>query len=194
MPDIPNVPGVPPLTSYAANTAVLLIADIASALLGFFGPEWGVFLNGFAVLSYDNQMSFSYGQDWKISTYPVEQGSYQSYDKVQLPSEIRCRFSAGGSVFNRQQMLASIDAVMSDINLYDIVTPENVYLSYNFMHRSYDRDAESAGMIVIDLGFMEILETATAQFQNTASPVNAGQTSQGNTPTSEPTFATIPVT
>ena len=186
--DVPNVPGVPALSSYSTNNIALLVEDAASVLLGLITatPQWGIYLNGVAVLSYDNQLSFSYKQDWKISTYPVEQGSFQTYDKVQTPSEIRCRFSAGASTVNRQEMLASVDAVMSDTNLYDVVTPENVYLHYNFSHRDYDREAESAGMVVIDVWLIEIMETATAQYQSTQSPVNAGQQGQGNTPTQTP--------
>ena len=189
--NVPNVPGVPPLSSYSTNPVDLLIADVIGVVLGLLGaPQWGIYLNGFPVLSYDNQISFGYKQDWKVSTYPVEQGSFQSYDKVQLPSEIRCRFSAGASAVNRQEMLASIDAVMSDTNLYDVVTPEEVYLNYNFMHRDYDREAESAGMVVIDIWLMEIIETATAQFQNTQSPANAGQQGLGNVPPQTPSAAT----
>jgi len=181
MANVPNVPGVPLLNGYSASNIALLASDAASVLLGTFSTtQWGIYLNGAPVLSYDNQMFFSYAQDWKISTYPVEQGSFQSYDKVQLPSEIRCRFSSGGSTVNRQEMLASVDAVMSDTNLYDVVTPENVYLNYNFSHRDYDRNAESAGMIVIDIWLIEIIQTATAQYQNTASPTTAGQQSSGS--------------
>ena len=190
--DVPNVPGVPSLSSYSPNNIGLLVEDAVSVLLGTLGllPQWGIYLNGVEVLSYDNQVSFGYKQDWKISTYPVEQGSFQSYDKVQLPSEIRCRFSAGASTINRQEMLASIDAVMSDTNLYDVVTPENVYLNYNFSHRDYDREAESAGMVVIDVWLIEILETATAQYQTTQSPANAGQQGLGNVPTQTPSAST----
>ena len=54
MADVPNVPGVPSLSSYAANTVVLLVEDVLSALFGFAPPEWGIFLNGLPVLSYDN--------------------------------------------------------------------------------------------------------------------------------------------
>ena len=77
MANVPNVPGVPPLSSYGANNITLLVEDAVSVVLGTLGaPQWGIYLNGVAVLSYDNQVSFSYKQDWKISTYPVEQGSF----------------------------------------------------------------------------------------------------------------------
>lgn len=179
--DVPNVPGVPPLSSYSPNNVVLLVADAIASLIGFFlPPQWGIYLNGFPVLSYDNQPSFGYKQDWAIAHYPVEQGAFQSYDKVQLPAEIRCRFSTGGSVFNRQQMLASIDAVMSTTQVYDVVTPEKTYLSFNFSHRDYEREAENVGLITIDVWLIEIIQTATAQFQSTSTPVVAGQQGLGN--------------
>jgi hypothetical protein len=188
--DVPNVPGVPPLPSYSPNNIVLLVADAIAAIIGFFaGPQWGIFLNGAPVLSYDNQVSFGYKQDWALSNYPVEQGAFQTYDKVQLPSEIRCRFSAGASVTNRESMLSSVDAVMSDTNLYDVVTPENVFLGYNFTHRDYDRAAENVGLIVIDVWLQEIMETATAQYQNTSTPAVAGQNGLGNVSTSTPSSA-----
>lgn len=181
MPQVPNVPGVPALSSYAEDDIALLFADVLTAIFDVLFPQqWGIFLDGVPVLSYDNQVNFGYSQDWKISTYPVEQGSFQTYDKIQLPSEIRCRFSAGASVTNRQEMLDSIDAVMNTTDLYDVVTPEEVYLGYNFMHRDYDRQAERVGLIEIDVTLMEVLETATAQFQDTLDPTTSGQVGLGN--------------
>lgn len=180
MPDVPFVPGVPALSSYGANPIELLLEDAVSVLLQILGVQWGIFLNGIPVLSYDNQVSFGYSQDWDISTYPVEDGSFTTYDKVQEPSEIRVRFSAGADVINRQTMLQSVDAVMSTTALYDVVTPEAIFLNYNFMHRDYDREAARVGLIVIDLYLKEVIETATASFQNTQLPSYAGQVGLGN--------------
>jgi hypothetical protein len=173
---------------------VLLLADVIEAIFGVLSPQWGIFLDGIPVLTYDNQVNFEYSQDWKISTYPVEQGSFQSYDKVQLPSEIRCRFSAGASTTNRQEMLQSIDSVMSDTQLYDVVTPEIVYLQYNFHHRDYNREAARVGLVEIDVHLIEVLETATAQFQDTASAAVSGQVGLGNVsanPTASQTQADV---
>lgn len=181
MPDIPNVPGVPALSGYSSELPTLLFADAAAALLSFLAPNtWGIFLDGIPVLLYDTQVNFEYLQDWKVSTYPVEQGAFQSYDKVQLPSEIRVRLAAGASVFNRQAMLDSIDLQMSTTLTYDIVTPEKVYLNYNFTHRSYSKEAANVGLVEIDLMFVEIMETATAQFQDTLDPTASGQVGLGN--------------
>jgi hypothetical protein len=181
MPNVPNVPGVPPLSSYGANDVILLTADVISAIAGFSTPVWGIYLDGVPVIAADNQVTFGLKQDFPISNYPQEQGAFQNYDKVQLPMEIRARFSAGGSEIDRQNFLASIDAVMNTVDLYDVVTPEQVYQSFNFTHRDLERTAENGvGLIVVDLWLEEIRVTSTATFQNTANPSVAGQQGSGN--------------
>jgi hypothetical protein len=189
---VPNVPGVPPLSSYAVNSIVLLTADVIGALLGFFSaPIWGIYLNGTPVIEADSQIDFAYKQDSPISTYPVEQGQFQSYDKVQMPAEIRCRFSAGGTESNRQNFLQSIEGIFNTIDLFDVVTPEAVYTNYNFTHRDWDRTADKGvGLIVVDLWLTEVRQTATAQYQNTQNPANAGQQGQGAVPTEQPSADT----
>jgi hypothetical protein len=184
--DVPNVLGVPPLASYAPNNVALLVADVVSAIFNFLAPQWGIFLDGVNVLDYDNQVSFSFRKDWSVATYPVEQGSFQTYDKVEQPGEIRCRFSTGGSTINRQLMLSTLQAAMTTTLTYDVLTPETTYLSYNFTHMDYDRDAESAGMLVVDVWLKEVIQTATAQFQSTANPTVAGAVGGGNVQTSQP--------
>ena len=182
MVDIPNVPGVPPLPSYSANDIVLLTEDLISLLIGSAGPQWGIFLDGEAVIAADSTISFEYKQDTPVSDYPVEDGGFQSYDKVQLPGDIRMRFTAGGSVANRANFLASIDDVMNTTDLYDVLTPEEVYLSFNFVHRDINKRTASngVGLIAVDLWLTEIRVTATATFSNTQQPSGAGQQNAGN--------------
>jgi hypothetical protein len=190
MANVPNVPGVPSLSSYSPNNITLLLEDVVSEIIGALLPQWGIFLDGIPVLTYDNQLNFGYSQEWRISTYPVEQGSFMNYDKVQVPSEIRCRFSAGASAINRQAMLQSIDAVMNTTDLYDVVTPEKVFISYNFIRREYDREAANVGLVVIDLILMEVIQTATAQFSNTQNPTMGSQYGVGTVPVGTPSSST----
>lgn len=181
MPNVPNVPGVPALVSYSIDTIVLLAQDLIGSIGGNFGSQWGIFLNGEQVLDYDNVVSFGHRQDFPVSDYPVEDGGFQSYDKVQLPFGIRVRVSAGGSDARRQAFLSSIDAVMNTLDLYDVVTPEAVYPSCNFVHRDVERTAtDGAGLITVDLHLTEIRITATATFNDTQAPPTASQQNIGN--------------
>lgn len=180
MPNVPNVPGVPALLSYSPFSVVLLVQDVARAVLGPFVTRWGIFLNGVPVLAADNQISFEYLQDFPISDYPVEKGGFQSYNKVQLPGDIRVSFSAGGSEENRQAFLASVDAVMNTISLYDVVTPEKIFLGYNFTHRNFRRTAQrGVGLIVVELRLTEVRPVVTTTFTSTQQPGIAGRQGAG---------------
>lgn len=181
MTGVPKVPGVPNLGSYAASAIVLLIEDVINLVIGEPQTLWGVYLDGELVIESDSMVSFDLRQDLPVSDYQVEEGAFQSYDKVQLPTEIRLRVSAGGDLVNRQRFLQSIDAVMNTTDLYDIVTPEMIYPSYNFSHRDFRRQSDQGnGLIVVDLWMTQIRETSQATFTNTAQPGAAGQQNSGN--------------
>lgn len=172
MPNVPNVPGVPALASYAAQTIALIFSDVVSALGIFGSPGWDVQLNGVSVLDFDSVVSFSFKQDSPVSDYPVEDGGFQSYDKVQLPAEIRLSVAAGGSVARRASFLQSINDEFNTVDLYDIVTPEEVYASFNFTRREV-RTRESdrgVGLIIVELTFTQIRVTTTTTFSNTQQP------------------------
>jgi hypothetical protein len=181
MANVPRVPGVPNLSSYSIVPAALLLADQVGALLGFQRVIWGIYFNGFPIIDFDSFLAMDLRQDNPISDYPVELGGFQSYDKVQLPIEIRVRLAAGGSVASRALFLQSIEAVMNTVDLYDIVTPERVYLGYNFTHRDFRRAADQGnGLITVDLWLTEVRESQQAAFVNTQTPSGAGQQNIGN--------------
>lgn len=192
--NVPNVPGVPSvLRALGASTTVsLLVSDAVSLFSGSqFSQQWGIYLGAFPVVVADNVVSFDYRQQWTISDYPVEQGAFESYDKVQTPYNGRFRFTAGGSETNRQLLLDSIAAVAGDLNLYTIITPEAIYTSCNVTHYDYSRSSNNgAGLITVDVWAEEVRQTVTAAMSNTASPSSASQTNVGTVQTTTAPAAT----
>jgi hypothetical protein len=214
MPDIPNVPGVPSLSSYSASGVVLLAVDTALLVKRVLQPQWGIYLNGAPVIASSlasllglssiagavNSVSslfganafslfsivdFEYKQDWSVSDYPVEGGGFLSYDKVQLPFDVRMRVAAGGSESNRQALLNAVDTAANSLSLYDVYTPEKIYSSCNITHYDYKRTSSNGvGLIIVDIWLTEIRVSATATFTNTQQPGNAGQVGLGNVQTS----------
>ncbi|MHB8272814.1 phage baseplate protein [Bradyrhizobium sp.] len=180
MPDVPQVPGVPQLSSYSANSVVLLVADAISAFSGLFGPTWGIFLDGTQAFAYNSIVDFDYKQDWPVSDYPVEDGGFLSYDKVQLPFDVKVRVASGGSESDRQDLLTSVLAAANMLSLYDVVTPEQTYSSCNITHVDFKRtNTNGVGMILIDIWFIEIRVTSTSNFSNTQTPAVAGKQGAG---------------
>lgn len=174
VPPLPRLPGIiilpPPLLTFDSGRAQSVGR-----------PQWGLFLNGQPAVVADSVLSFSYKQDWIIADYPLEgaQGtgavlSFESYDKVQVPFDVRLRFTAGGSDADRQALLRSVDAAAGSLNLYDAVTPEATYVSVNPTHYDYRRtNTNGVGLITIDVWCTQVIVTATSKFTQTQQPGSA---------------------
>lgn len=181
-PNVPNVPGVPPLlrNPNAASAVVsLLVSETIRFLVAPFSAQWGIYQDGFPVVVADSVVSFGFKQAWTVSDYPVEEGAFESYDKVASPFNARVRFASGGTTAARQALLDSIGAIAGNLELYDVVTPEIIYQSVNVTQFDYNRDHMTAGMLIIDVFLLEIRVNATASFANTKSPGAAGTTNGG---------------
>lgn len=167
----------------------LVTQDAFGLLASAFGQQpWGIYYGGVPVIIADNVVEVQYRQQWSISDFPVEQGAFASYDKVQIPYDARLRFTAGGSAANRAAMLASIAAIAGDTNLYDVVTPEAVYLSCNFTHYDYTRRSnEGLGLLSVDIWLIEVRQAASAAMSNTQDPSGASQVNGGTVQTTPAT-------
>lgn len=195
MPDIPNVPGVPALTNYAIGNFTLVTSDLIGILAGgLINNVWGIFLFGIPVLAAaDSFVAFETKSDYSVPDYPVEQGSFQSYNKVALPREIRVTACCGGSEVRRQVFIDSIDLLIPNTFLYDVVTPERAYLNYNFTHSDMTRQAQrGVGLVTVNLYLTEIRQSAIAAFLQTAIPGIAGAVGLGNVQASAPAEAGLP--
>ena len=163
---------------------VLLTQDIFISSLTN-SQRWGIYLDGVPVVVCDNVVSVDYKERWNISKYPVEDGSFATYNKVQEPFEARVRFSAGGSAANRQDLLQSIQSIIGDLNLYDVVTPEVTYPSVTLTMQDYKRAShEGVGLIAVDVGCEQVRVTGSSTTgSNTQSPTAASQVQDGNVQT-----------
>lgn len=189
-----SFPGLPSLSAANAElfTAIALITEDGDLSASQYSSQWGIFLDGSPVVVADNVLSMEFKQDFKISNYPVEQGGFASYNKVQLPFEVRFRFSTGGSSADRAAMLNSIAAVMGDTNLYDVVTPDATYINVNFVHQDYRRTAETGnGLLSVDVWCEEvrsaslIVSSSGTATSSTTTPDTSGSTSaSSSTPNS----------
>lgn len=209
MANVFQVPGVPPLSSFLAGGLSFLTSDVPiGAILGQATLQWGIFLNNIPIVLPANPLSpilqplgfvnaiiggpvfpisasfidVEYKQDWPISDYPVEQGGFQSYDKVQLPFAFRVRLAVSGNAAVLQTFLSSIQSIANDVSgLYTIVTPSQIYQSCTVTHYDYQRRAEQGvSLLIVDLWFIQVRQTATVTlFQSTQSPAFAGQQNTG---------------
>lgn len=181
--NVPNLPGVPPVFRSAASSALtsLLTTDAYSLLTGIFGaPQWGLYFFGIPVVVADTVTRLGLEKSWQISDYPVENGGFQSYNKVYVPFRNTFRFVAGENSSNRQALLASIEAISGNLLQYDVVTPDAVYSGVNVTGFGYDRSADrGVGLLEVDVHVEEVRDNALAAFSNTLDPANAAQVGSG---------------
>ena len=191
MPNVFNVPGVPALTGYLAGSLSLLVQDAISIFFGAPQSQWGLFLNGIPIIVADSVVSFDYTGEFRILDYPIEQGSFETYNKVRVPFTVKLRFATGGTISDRTDFLNSIEQVIGDLNLYDAVTPERIYHNVNVHHQDYRRTAtQGVGLLTVDLHVEEVRVTASSSFTNTQQPDGANPASGGTVMASPITVTT----
>lgn len=180
-PLVPLLPGVPQLVRsvlFPPPALPTIGAQNQGALWSSsqLGPVWGIFdKNNRKVLAPDSTLNFNQRKEWSIPDFPIQRGSYATYNKVQIPGDYTERFSKGGSLSDRTAFLKTIDDIAGDLNLYSIVTPERTYIECNI--RAYEvtrRDKNAAYFLDdVDIHFREIRQV-TAQYSATsASTANA---------------------
>lgn len=194
-PVVPNAPGVPPVARLpgAAIPAspVLLIADAASvvqSVASLFGTSWGVFdsngnqvvgqgvnsiLNVVTGLGTGNVLDLDFHASWAISESPVEQGAFQSYNKVQRPYDVSLTVTAGGSNANRSLLLNQVIALMPSTDLFTVGMPEQSIASVNPINYAFSRRADRGlGLLIITIFFKQIRPAGNPQFSTTGTPAS----------------------
>jgi hypothetical protein len=175
---------------------VLLTADAVSVLNAFSGPQWGIFLNGVQVVGQNvlvnfltslvgfgngNFLDLDYKVRWAIAEYPVEQGAFQSYNKVQTPFDIAVTITAGGSVVNRELLLTQVEAIIGSTDTFQIRMPEGSFDSVNPVAYGYRRSADRGlGLLEVSILFKQIRPAGNPIFSTTQTP--------GNTPSATPSI------
>lgn len=157
---VPQVAGVPALLGgFGPVAAIGSLIDIASSLPTSLAPMWGIFLNGEAVVTADSVISMDARAEAVISDYPLEGGTFESYDKVDRPFDVRFRFASGGNDANRAALFASIKALMADKqNQYMFIAPEDIFDGVTISHFDYHRTSiNGVGLPAIDVWGWQLL-------------------------------------
>lgn len=191
-PDVPIAPGVPPLlrppNAAAAVTAPVMLADAVPFLIG--ETTWGIFRDGAQVITAETVLAVEYKKNSSIADYPVERGSFESYNKVEIPFDARVRFASGGTNAQRTALLNSIAAIADDLNLYDVVTPEAVYQNVNIAHYDYRRTSTAGlGLLSVDVWCLQVRIAPGPGGDVAKSPSAAPQFNGGAVQTTPPTAA-----
>ncbi len=189
------------------GSTILLVADAVSVVSSFLTSDWGIFLNGVQVVGQGvgsfianlsgigsgNFRDLAFRSAFDISKYPVENGAFMSYNKVQKPYDVAVTVTAGGSNINRQILLAQIEAIIGSLDLYDVIMPEGPIKGLNpvgyALQRQHDR---GLGLLMVEIFFEQVRPAGDPTYSTTGTPTNiaaSAATTGGATPITNPTPA-----
>lgn len=174
---IPSVPGLP---KNIGDAAIKFGGALGINLL--FGNYWGVFdQNGIPLLLADNVKSVKFQNRSKVSTAPLEKGSFAAYNKVIEPYTVNVVMTKGsGGVKERGAFLALVDAFANSTDLFMVITPEAIYPNCNIVGYDYVREAgDGARLLKVNLHLQEIREVEVEYTKTKAESAEAVQ-EQGN--------------
>lgn len=160
-PNVPKLPGVPALNrsnnAQFVGAALTIVGELLP--LNLFGPRWAIVnQTGTTKLTPDSFVDFEYREEHKIPNYPIEKGSFQSYNKVALPFDARVTVTCSGNgAMKKQAFLAAVEKLLSSLDLLTLVTPDGNYSNCNLVHVDYRREArQGATMIIAQLWLQEV--------------------------------------
>lgn len=150
---------------------------VAAAALG----QWGIYTTeGALAIECDSVVSVSYRGEQVLPDFPIEQGAFETYDKVARPFTAPIRITKGGSKADRSTFVITLQATLAARTIYNVVTPEAIYKNVTFAGLSIDRSQESgAGMIIADIQLQEVRQTVNVAFTKTKDPSSAAPYNQG---------------
>lgn len=186
-------------------TKALILGGLTE-IVDLFAPDfslWAIYATGTseAVIVPDTVKSFAYRGEARISDYPIEQGAFASFNKVQIPYDIRAVLVCDGRKMDQGDFMTKLEQMKNSTDLFDIATPEVMYLKASLVHYDFRREARSGvTMITADCWFEEIREAATSTYTvsqtgvpniNSNSPAAATPQNAGTVTVTIPTPAQV---
>jgi hypothetical protein len=116
-------------------------------------------------------VDFDLRAEQRLAIFPIEKGSFGSYNKVAMPFEARMKMNKAGTESDRTDFLNACDAALKSLKLYTAVTPEVTYDNASVEHYDYRRTSENGvQLITVELWLQEVRVAASPTFSNTKTP------------------------
>jgi hypothetical protein len=196
IPQLPKSASIPPVIKLAAGI-------LQSALVGAYlsRTKWGIFdqkgkalgdqakiSNGWlgkigASLSNDlglgtttSTSSVDYSKEMKVSDFPIEKGSFASYNKVELPATPIVTLAFTGKEKERTIFLQDIDNACKSNFLYNVVTPEVTYKNYSIERYAYQRRHDrGATLLLVEISLKEIRQVSVQYIKTSKTPIKTAK-------------------
>jgi hypothetical protein len=204
-PNVPLAPGVPDVPRYGPQTpwqgtpyqlpAPLTSGATTTPLTP--SAQWGIYdATGSPIWQSQDEAvvlstyAFEFIREARIADFQVEEGSFASYNKVNLPGNPTVTVVLGGNPTSRAAFLTTMEAASKSTALYSVVTPDATYANYNIERYRYGRRAsKGCTLLLVEISLKELRQVSAAYSTQTqiVQPQDAGATPQTNSGMVQPT-------
>lgn len=111
------------------------------------------------IATFDTFYDFSFTQDSNITTYPIENGDFVSYNKQNNPYTINVTLIKSGLTipYLKKQFVSNLSVYVNTAKLVDVITPQGAYLQNSLSNLSYVSDPEdNSDMIIARVTIKEV--------------------------------------
>ena len=182
-----GLPSLPQSILNGIQTAQLDAITLSQLIAPLPPPVYGIFPNagGASPLTgYSSVVGFQFQTDAKTPAYPIEQGGFASYNKVQLPFGAKLEYSVSGGAQNIGQFTNALETLRLDAtNLYTVVMPEFSWQNATVIHWDIRRIGSVNGgrgsgisLVVFDVWLNEVRQASAGQFTSTGNQASATAT------------------
>jgi hypothetical protein len=112
-----------------------------------------------AIASFDSFLGWKYDKSHDVSEYPLENGSFRSYNKVLKPFTATAILVKSGLnlPFQKKAFLDKLEEYCNTTKLVCVITPQGVYRSLTITGISTNNDSSNnPGMVVANVSLKEI--------------------------------------
>jgi hypothetical protein len=155
------------------------------------GGEWTLLdEGGGTAVAFTSFVDIDYRNEGQALSYPIEEGSFANYNKVDTPLDIRVTLSTQGTDSDFEYILAKLDEYKREAVKLSVSTPSALYESMTLETYSYKRGRDAgAGMLTVELSLIEVREVetqvTTTVITKPKNPTSSGKTNTGKTQTQE---------
>lgn len=163
LPSLPSLPNRAPGLSLVPS-AVLNAVSLIARNLPNVNPPVPIYAivnaeTGIPLTVPDSWGEITDRKDWQVSDYPIEDGGFAPYNKVQRPQTFEIVLVKTGSDLARASWLEAIRQQMRAAPLarYHIITPQGLYQSFTITRIAKQvRPDRGSNMLYLELHFTEV--------------------------------------
>lgn len=144
--------------------------------------------NGSNIIAFTSFLDIDVRNDGQALSYPIEEGGFVNYNKVQSPLDIRVTLATQGTDIDFDAVITSLDRYQMDPEKVFVTTPDTYYGPMTVEGYSYRRKRESgAYLLIVELYLLEVREVqtqvGTTVISRPKNPTSASKVNTGKTQT-----------